>query len=181
MAHAASHATMTLPPHTAAQLGRIRAQFVAGRLEWQDSSEPAARIPVENYFSAAVRDAEVERLFRRLPLIVGHAGELPPGHVMAHDEYGVPMLLARDGDGRFRAFLNVCRHRGMRLVDAGAPAQPKASIVCPYHGWTYRLEGALRHRLHGEAFDACDASAESLVALPAEDFSFTRRPLKSTE
>ena len=48
-------------------------------------------------------------------------------------------------------------------------ALPKASIVCPYHGWTYRLEGALRHRLHAEAFDACDASAESLVALPAEE------------
>ena len=45
----------------------------------------------------------------------------------------------------------------------------QASIVCPYHGWTYRLEGALRHRLHAEAFDACDASAESLVALPAEE------------
>ena len=162
-------ATMTLPPHTASQLGRIRAQVVAGRLEWQDSSEPAAHIPVENYFSADVRDAEVERLFRRMPLIVVHAGELPPGHVLAHDEYGVPMLLTRDADGRFRAFLNVCRHRGMRLVDSGTQAQPKASIVCPYHGWTYRLEGALRHRLHAEAFDACDASAESLVALPAEE------------
>ena len=130
---------MTLPPHTASQLGRIRAQVVAGRLDWQDSSEPVARIPVENYFSADVRNAEVERLFRRMPLIVGHAGELPPGHVLAHDEYGVPMLLTRDADGRFRAFLNVCRHRGMRLVDSGSQAQPKASIVCPYHGWTYRL------------------------------------------
>jgi phenylpropionate dioxygenase-like ring-hydroxylating dioxygenase large terminal subunit len=57
----------------------------------------------------------------------------------------------------------------MRLVDAAAQAVPKASIVCPYHGWTYRLEGALRHRLHAEAFDPCDASAESLVALPAEE------------
>ena len=135
------------------RLGRIRAQVIAGRLDWQDSSEPAARIPVENYFSADVRDAEVEQLFRPLPLIVGHAGELPPGHVLAHDEYGVPMLLTRDADGRFRAFLNVCRHRGMRLVDASTQAAPKASIVCPYHGWTYRLEGALRHRLHAEAFD----------------------------
>jgi phenylpropionate dioxygenase-like ring-hydroxylating dioxygenase large terminal subunit len=160
---------MTLPPHIASQLGRIRAQLVARRLDWQDSAEPAARIPVENYFSAEVREREVERLFRSMPLIVGHAGELPPGHVLAHDEYGVPMLLTRDADGRFRAFLNVCRHRGMRLVDAGSQALAKASIVCPYHGWTYRLEGALRHRLHADAFDACDASAENLVALPAEE------------
>lgn len=160
---------MTLPSHTASQLERIRAQIAAGHLEWQNDTAPVARIPVENYFSDAVRDAEIAWLFRALPLIVGHAGELAPGHVVAHDEYGVPMLLTRDADGRFRAFLNVCRHRGMRLVAAGVPATPKASIVCPYHGWTYRLEGSLRHRLHGEAFDACDASAESLVALPAEE------------
>src|SRR6476619_2223489 len=160
---------MTLPPRTSSQLGRVRAKIAAGRLDWQDSSEPAARIPVENYFSADVREAEVERLFRRMPLIVGHGAELPPGHVLAHDEYGVPMLLTRSADGRFRAFLNVCRHRGMRLVDASTQALSKASIVCPYHGWTYRLDGALRHRLYSEAFDACDASAERLVTLPAEE------------
>jgi phenylpropionate dioxygenase-like ring-hydroxylating dioxygenase large terminal subunit len=159
---------MELPPHTASQLGRIRAQIEAGRLEWQDSNAPVARIAVESYFSDEVRRAEIERLFRPLPLIVGHAGELPRGHVLAHDEYGVPMLLTRDGDGRFRAFLNVCRHRGMRLVEGGAAVEKK-SIVCPYHGWTYRLDGPLRHRLHAEAFDACPAGDESLVALPAEE------------
>jgi phenylpropionate dioxygenase-like ring-hydroxylating dioxygenase large terminal subunit len=132
------------------------------------SEGEVARIPVEHYTSREVRDAEVERLFRPLPLIVGHASELPRGHVVAHDEYGVPMLLARDGDGRFRAFLNVCRHRGMRLVD-GADAKPAASVVCPYHGWTYRLDGALRHRLHAESFDDCAAGDVDLVALPAEE------------
>jgi phenylpropionate dioxygenase-like ring-hydroxylating dioxygenase large terminal subunit len=160
---------MSLPQHVASQLQRIRDQLAAGRLEWQDSGIPVARIPVENYCSDEVRAREIERLFRPLPLIVGHASELPRGHVLAHDEYGVPMLLARDAEGRFRAFLNVCRHRGMRLVDAGAPAAAKASVVCPYHGWTYRLDGALRHRLHAESFDRCDARDENLVALPAEE------------
>jgi phenylpropionate dioxygenase-like ring-hydroxylating dioxygenase large terminal subunit len=160
---------MTLPPHIASQLGRIRDQLFAGRLEWQASAAPVAHIAVENYFDDGIRAREIERLFRPLPLIVGHAGELPPGHVLAHDEYGVPMLLARDAEGRFRAFLNVCRHRGMRLVDAGAPPAAKASVVCPYHGWTYRLDGALRHRLHAESFDRCDARDENLVALPAEE------------
>ena len=158
-----------LPPHIASQLERIRAQVVAGRLEWQDSDAPVAHVPVETYFSADVRDAEVERLFRPLPLIVGHASELPPGHVLAHDDYGVPMLLTRDADGTFRAFLNVCRHRGMRLVEASDAAVEKKSIVCPYHGWTYRLAGELRHRLHAEAFDACAAGSDDLVALPCEE------------
>ncbi|MEP6740015.1 MAG: aromatic ring-hydroxylating dioxygenase subunit alpha [Caldimonas sp.] len=160
---------MTLPAHTASQLERIRAQVVSGRLEWQDSGAPVTRIPVENYTSADVWQSEIERLFRPLPLIVGHASELPPGHVLAHDSYGVPMLLSRDADGKFRAFLNVCRHRGMRLVEGSMTALAKASIVCPYHGWTYRLEGSLRHRLHAESFDACPPGDESLVALPAEE------------
>ncbi len=160
---------MSLPPRLADQLERLRSQFLAGRAEWQGGREPVTRIPVENYFSAEVRAAEIERLFRPLPLVVGHASELAPGHVLAHDGYGVPMLLSRDANGAFRAFLNVCRHRGMRLVEAGDAAQAKSSIVCPYHGWTYRLEGALRHRLHAEAFDACEAVDESLTPLPAEE------------
>ncbi len=49
------------------------------------------------------------------------------------------------------------------------PRRRKSSIVCPYHGWTYRLEGSLRHRPHAESFDPCEASDESLVALPAEE------------
>jgi len=160
---------MPLPPRTASELARIRAQTRAGRLEWQDSTEPAAHIPVENYSSDSIRDAEIARLFRPLPLIAGHASELGAGQVLAHDDYGMPLLLTRDADGRFRAFLNVCRHRGMRLVAATAKAEPRASVVCPYHGWTYKLDGAMRHRLHAEAFDDCSAGDTSLVALPCEE------------
>ena len=160
---------MPLPAHTASHLERIRSQVLAGRLEWQDSSAAVTHIPVENYLSAQVRDAEVERLFRPLPLIAGHSSELAPGQVMANDDYGVPMLLTRDVEGRFRAFLNVCRHRGMRLVANTGHAEPRASVVCPYHGWTYRLDGALRHRLHAESFDACSAADTRLVALPCEE------------
>ncbi len=160
---------MPLPPRTASELERIRAQTRAGRLEWQDSAVAEAHIPVENYTSDSVRDAEIAHLFRPLPLIAGHASELGAGQVLAHDDYGVPLLLTRDADGRFRAFLNVCRHRGMRLVAATGKAEPRASVVCPYHGWTYKLDGALRHRLHAEAFDECSAADTRLVALPCEE------------
>ena len=156
-----------LPPRLRESLDCIE-RVLAGHAGTPLTVGPVARIPVEHYTSREVRDAEIERLFRPLPLIVGHASELARGHVLAHDEYGVPMLLTRDGDGRFRAFLNVCRHRGMRLVD-GIAARPAASVVCPYHGWTYRLDGALRHRLHAESFDDCTAGAVNLVALPAEE------------
>jgi phenylpropionate dioxygenase-like ring-hydroxylating dioxygenase large terminal subunit len=144
------------------------ARFLSRTGEPSAPDGKVARIPVEHYTSREVRDAEIERLFRPLPLIVGHASELQRGQVLAHDEYGVPMLLARDGEGRFRAFLNVCRHRGMRLVD-GIGAKPAASVVCPYHGWTYRLDGSLRHRRHAESFDDCSPGDVDLVALPAEE------------
>ncbi|MEO8081076.1 MAG: SRPBCC family protein [Caldimonas sp.] len=160
---------MSLPPSTALQLERIRVQVLSGEPDWQASAVAEAHIPVDRYCSPVVRDAEVERLFRSLPLVVGHGSELAAGQVMAHDDYGLPLLLARDGDGRFRAFLNVCRHRGMRLVDNVACAASHPSIVCPYHGWTYRLDGTLRHRLHAEAFDDGGAAATSLVAVPCEE------------
>ena len=102
-------------------------------------------------------------------MIAGHASELGPGEVLDHDDYGIPLLLTRDADGRFRAFLNVCRHRGMRSVAASGRAEPRTSVVCPYHGWAYKLDGGLRHRLHAEAFDDCSAEDTHLVAVPAEE------------
>ncbi len=143
--------------------------MLAGRLEWWDSRAAVAHIPVENYASEVVRNAEVERLFRPLPLIAAHASELAPGQVMANDDYELPLLLTRDADGTFRAFLNVCRHRGMRLVGATGVAQSRGGVVCPYHGWTYQLDGALRHRLHSEAFEHASGAEQGLVPVPGEE------------
>lgn len=157
---------MTLPASTAAQLECIRAQIAAEKAQWGDSE---THIPVERYFSPENWKAEIESLFRALPLIAAHSSEIAPGQVLANDSYGVPVLLARDADGVARAFLNVCRHRGMRLVENTGAAQPKASVVCPYHGWTYKLDGGLRHMLHAEAFDACPAGGRDLVALPCAE------------
>jgi phenylpropionate dioxygenase-like ring-hydroxylating dioxygenase large terminal subunit len=79
------------------------------------------------------------------------------------------MLLARDNEGTIRAFLNVCRHRGMRLVESREAACKRASLVCPYHGWTYKLDGVLRHMPHAQAFDACPEGGRDLVALPCAE------------
>src|SRR4051812_12769477 len=103
---------MTLPPSTAAQLARIREQLDRKLPQWGDRE---SRIPVERYFPPGIWQAEIDKLFRPLPLVAAHSSEIAPGQVLAHDGYGVPMLLARDNEGTLRAFLNVCRHRGMRL------------------------------------------------------------------
>ena len=156
---------MEMPLALAGQLERIRTQLVTRTPQWGDCE---SHIPVERYTSDAIRDAEVEHLFRTLPLIAAHSSEIGPGQALAHDGYGVPLLLTRGVEGQVRAFLNVCRHRGMRLVAAG-PAQDKASIVCPYHGWTYHPDGRLRHMLHAETFDPCPADQTSLVPVPCEE------------
>jgi phenylpropionate dioxygenase-like ring-hydroxylating dioxygenase large terminal subunit len=157
---------MPLPITTAAQFARIAEQLVRKVPQWGDRE---AHIPVERYFSPSIWQAEIEHLFRALPLIAAHSSEIAPGQVLAHDAYGVPMLLARDAGGTLRAFLNVCRHRGMRLVEATQHACNRASVVCPYHGWTYKLDGLLRHMPHPQAFDPCADGARDLVALPCAE------------
>jgi phenylpropionate dioxygenase-like ring-hydroxylating dioxygenase large terminal subunit len=154
-----------LPAATASLLQSLRDQIGAGQAVL---GEREIHIPVERYFSPDIWRTEIATLFRGLPLIAAHASELQPGQVMAHDAYGLPLLLARDTQGAVRCFLNVCRHRGMRLVEGGA--QSRSSIVCPYHGWTYETNGRLRHIPHAEAFspDTCQG-ARDLTALPCAE------------
>ncbi|MBV8667188.1 MAG: Rieske 2Fe-2S domain-containing protein [Burkholderiaceae bacterium] len=154
-----------MPPLTAAMMQSIRKLAAEKKPAF---GEGESHIPVEHYFSHEQWNAEIAALFRKLPLIVAHSSELLPGQVMAHDGYGLPLLLSRDKDDTLRCFLNVCRHRGMRLVDAAAPLS-KASVVCPYHGWTYKLDGELRHMPHAEAFSPCPTGERNLTALPCAE------------
>ena len=93
--------------------------------------ESVYRQPVSEYTSPAQALRE-QQLFRQRPLCVGMSGDLPaPGHYLTHDASGLPLLLTRHTDGRFRAFLNVCRHRGARVAEAaGEAALPRAGPPC---------------------------------------------------
>src|SRR5262249_27057597 len=89
---------------------RLLAHLHAGTTA-MDADE--ARVPVSAYLSPARFAAEEQALFRRLPIVVGHASAVAaPGSFFTHDDLGVPILVARDREGVLRAFLNVCRHRG---------------------------------------------------------------------
>ncbi len=130
------------------------------------------QIPVAVYTDSVRFAQEREKLFLKQPLILGHASQIPePGDAIVHDWLGLPLVTVRDKSGAIGTFMNVCRHRGMRLVDEmvddSGPLQLK-SFVCPYHQWTYGLDGQLRNIPLQESFAGLDASEYNLVSLPTE-------------
>ena len=94
------------------------------------------------YSDPAVLAAERERIFRAAWHYVGHEGRLPePASYFACVTGGLPVVVIRDREGELRAFLNVCRHRGSEIVSGEGRRE---TLQCPYHAWTYGLDGELR-------------------------------------
>ncbi|MEM1229929.1 MAG: SRPBCC family protein [Pseudomonadota bacterium] len=119
----------------AAELIELRAHKQAF-LDERVSTSPVARYLDPGWF-ARERDAVLKQ-----PQIAAHGSELPqPGSFLRREIAGLPVLLTRDDEGQVHAFLNVCRHRGTRLVDDAAGCQHRFS--CPYHAWTWNNRGAL--------------------------------------
>ncbi|MFO0996202.1 MAG: aromatic ring-hydroxylating dioxygenase subunit alpha [Alphaproteobacteria bacterium] len=109
---------------------------------------------------------ERERLFPHLWAPIGVGARVPePGDVQPVDYAGWPLLMVRDKDRAIRCFYNVCRHRGMRLVHTACTEQ--TSISCPWHGWTYGLDGALiaTPRLGGERDSKADGFDRTTLGL----------------
>ena len=136
-----------------------------GSADWQADQ---ARLDPAIYHNPQRYQAERDRLFRRLPLCLGHADQLSePGSVVAFELCGVPVLMARHRDGEVRVFLNVCRHRGARLIAEEGTVCHKQSLVCPYHAWTYRLDGTLAGLPRPEAFPDLRRHLLGLRRLPS--------------
>jgi phenylpropionate dioxygenase-like ring-hydroxylating dioxygenase large terminal subunit len=124
------------------------------------------KIPVLEYTDADQLSREVDILFRQFPIIVGHVSELSsPGDFITHDSTGVPMLITRNRQGAVKAFLNVCRHRGARVE--AQPCGKANTFACPYHSWTYDVDGNLRGLPKDANFGEIDKSEFGLVELPA--------------
>ncbi len=145
-------------------------QKLAARFE-QKAGGPAPcgrRLPVELYTDRQRFERECDRLLLNRPVIIGHESQIPDaGDAIVQDWLGLPMITIRDRAGQVATFLNVCRHRGMRLVQQEGQAHLR-SLVCPYHQWTYGLDGALRHIPRSESFTDIDPASMSLAALPTE-------------
>lgn len=145
---------------------RLAAEF--GRRDSPEWDRAESDLDPAIYRDPARYEAEKTRLFRRLPLCLGHADQLrEAGSVLARDIVGVPLLLIRGADGAIRVFLNICRHRGTRLVSDEGVTCGHASLSCRYHGWTYGLDGALVGLPRREAFPTLDRATRGLRPLPS--------------
>jgi phenylpropionate dioxygenase-like ring-hydroxylating dioxygenase large terminal subunit len=132
-----------------------------------DLSAACWREPVANYCSPSRLQAELERVFRRTPTAFCPSAALPEaGSYVAREAAGTPILAVRGDDGVVRAFRNACRHRGSQVA---CGAGREKGFVCRYHGWTYGLDGALRHVPHAEGFPGLKKAARGLVAVRAEE------------
>jgi Rieske 2Fe-2S family protein len=122
-----------------------------------DSYRPGARtLPGRYYTSEQIFAEERERLFARHWICAGRTADLPGGgdfRLVA--VAGESVIVLRDHQGSLRAFHNVCRHRGTRLCDAARGRLPE-TIQCPYHAWTYALDGRLLGAPHMHDVDGFD-------------------------
>jgi phenylpropionate dioxygenase-like ring-hydroxylating dioxygenase large terminal subunit len=123
-----------------------------------------ARVPAAHYVDPERFRQELDRIWRRLPLVLAFSAELPkPGDYKAITAASVPVLIARGSDGALRAFVNMCSHRGAQLVAEGTGRAKRFS--CPYHAWTYDERGALVGILSAAEFGEIDKSCHGLVPL----------------
>ncbi|HTO53601.1 MAG TPA: SRPBCC family protein [Myxococcota bacterium] len=131
-----------------------------------DAVDSVWREPVANYTSQARLDAELA-LLRRLPVPFCPSGALAgEGAYLAREAAGTPLLVVRGSDGVVRGFRNACRHRGMQVATGTGCAK---AFACKYHGWTYGLDGGLRHVPHEHGFPGLARESHRLVPVETRE------------
>lgn len=143
-----------------------KADLLAAIAGGQDSA--AHSMPGWYYRDAGLFEREKSDIFANGWVCTGHASEVSrPGRYMAMTIGDEPVVVLRDRTDRLRAFSNVCRHRGMALVEGKGKA---AVLTCPYHAWSYDLDGRLRKAPYMEQVAGFDADACSLPEFALEEW-----------
>jgi choline monooxygenase len=128
-----------------------------------ESIAPGGALPSQWYADPAIFDLETTTVLRRSWHYVAHRGQLAAvGDQLPIMLAGVPIVLVRAGDGSVRGFVNICRHRAHLVV---LEPRNRKALFCSYHGWSYDLEGDLRHAPRAESEPGFDTSECSLVPI----------------
>jgi phenylpropionate dioxygenase-like ring-hydroxylating dioxygenase large terminal subunit len=123
-------------------------------------------LPWSWYRDPAVFEVERERIFRRSWQYVGRVDEVPESNSFAATRAGhIPVVLVRDAEGTLRAFLNVCRHRGSLVCEGSGR---RTTLQCPYHAWTYDLDGRLVAAPRASREGGIETDELGLVALEVD-------------
>ncbi len=131
-------------------------------------TDTVMKVPTASYVDPDQWGAEMELIFKRVPLMLALTCEMPnPGDYKAMEAVGMPILITRAKDGKARAFLNVCSHRGAPLAHEGHGNCPRFS--CIYHGWTFGPDGKLIGISDRSKFGEVDKSGLNLKQLPCEE------------
>ena len=130
------------------------------------------RVPMSDFTCPQLFAQEQDVFFRNTPLCMGLSSDLPePNTYWSDNATGVPILMVRDGGGAFRAYANACRHRGSKVVLEGRGS--KTRLTCPFHGWTYGLDGNLLKVYKDNQFGDVSNCNLSLIELPAAEIHGT--------
>lgn len=132
-----------------------------------DMAPSVLELPADIYSSPDRFERECETLFRNRPLVLCLSGALPgPGSYLTVQVMDTPVLITRDGEGRVHALANICRHRGVRVVDGHGQTR---RFTCPFHAWVYDLEGKLVGVPTGDAFEGMCREEKGLIELPVAE------------
>jgi phenylpropionate dioxygenase-like ring-hydroxylating dioxygenase large terminal subunit len=124
-------------------------------------------LPAWTYFNAELTALEYERIIRPSWQFVCHANQLKrPGDFATLDMLRDSVIVIRGRDGAIRAFINACRHRGSKLLDGAGSCRSR--ITCPYHGWSYALDGRLAAIPSEQTFPGIDKAQFGLKPVEIE-------------
>ena len=133
-----------------------------------DQAEAPMPLPVSAYLDPYRYRHEVDRIFKRLPLALALSIEIKePGDFRTMEILGVPVLITRADDGKARAFINTCRHRGAPVCEEKSGKAER--FLCRYHAWSYDHCGKLIGMYGSSTFGDIDRSAFGLTPLPCAE------------
>ena len=146
------------------------------------SRRPGHALPREFYSDPAIFERDLRSMLLKHWFCVGHMSSIArTGDYLVVDFADESLIIVRTATGEVRALLNVCRHRGSRVCTARAGRAPAARFTCPYHAWTYDLDGHLLVARHmPDGFQRADMGLKSLPVQVAEGLifvSFAAQPL----
>ncbi|MDF1721389.1 MAG: SRPBCC family protein [Minwuia sp.] len=147
-----------------AMIHRLFGHIDAGTTSYADTIQ---HNPITRYTCAEQFSRERQVLFRETPLLLGLSARIAnPGDYVVEDVDGLSILLVRDREGGVRAYHNICRHRAAPVATGAGNAR---RFTCPYHAWTYGLDGALKAVPDADSFDGICKAENGLFEVPAAE------------